>query len=112
MIKLLGNDISITKGDNGVIVFNFKDKCKPFNLDGYTVKFIIKKEKEAPDDTAILSQDLVSQQAKGNSVLVQLTNQFTNREPETFYYGVRIVTSDIVQTVLEGNFSIVQGVFQ
>lgn len=112
MIKLLGNNITITKGDSGFVVFNFKQKCKPFPLDGYTVKFIIKKDKSSPDDTAILSQDLISQEAKENSVFVELSSAFTDREPETFYYGVRLVDEGSVQTVIEGNFSIVQGVFK
>ncbi|HJD19481.1 MAG TPA: hypothetical protein IAB21_03375 [Candidatus Avelusimicrobium excrementipullorum] len=110
-MQLKGNHIRVIKGDTGYLIFRFFERCKPFALDGYTVKFIIKKEKDAPDSTAILAQDLTVEEAGGNTVSVALSAQFTDRTPDTFFYGVRLIKDGVVQTALEGNFTVEQGVF-
>ncbi len=110
-MQLKGNNISVIKGDSGFLVFRFFERCKPFALDGYEIKFIVKKEKDAPDATAVLAQDLTLEEAGANTVSVALSAQFTSREPDTFFYGVRLIKDGVVQTVLEGNLTIEQGVF-
>ena len=110
-MELKGNNITITKGDSGFITLNFKEKCKPYDLEGAVVRFIIKKNKEDADSTAILDVSL-NQQEGDSFVLVEIPESVTNREPETFIYGVRLIKGTAVHTVLEGNFTIEQGPFQ
>lgn len=111
-MELKGNNITVVKGDSGFITLNFKEKCKPYDLEGAEVRFIIKKAKEDADSTAILDVSL-NPQAKGDSfVLVEIPESVTNREPEVFIYGVRLTKGTAVHTVLEGNFAIEQGPFQ
>lgn len=110
-MELKGNNITVVKGDSGFITLNFKEKCKPYDLEGAVVRFIIKKNKEDADSTAILDVSLNPQE--GDSfVLVEITESVTNREPEVFIYGVRLIKGTAVHTVLEGNFEIEQGPFQ
>lgn len=111
-MELSGNNISVIKGDSGMIVFSFKEKCKDFALDGYTVKFIIKKEKSAPDETALFSQNFTVDKLGNNFITVPVETTLTDRQPDTFYYGLRLVKDTSVHTVLEGNFVIEQGVFE
>lgn len=110
-MELKGNNITVVKGDSGFITLNFKEKCKPYDLEGAVVRFIIKKNKEDADSTAILDVSLNPQE--GDSfVLVEIPESVTNREPEVFIYGVRLTKGTAVHTVLEGNFEIEQGPFQ
>lgn len=110
-MELKGNNIAVIKGDSGFITLNFKEKCKPYDLEGAVVRFIIKKNKEDADSTAILDVSLNPQE--GDSfVLVEIPESVTNREPEVFIYGVRLTKGTAVHTVLEGNFEIEQGPFQ
>lgn len=111
-MELKGNNITVTKGDSGFITLNFKEKCKPYELDGYTVRFIIKKNKEDADSTAILDVSLNPQAVGDSFVSVEIPQTVTNREPEVFIYGVRLTKGTAVHTVLEGNFEIEQGPFQ
>lgn len=110
-MELKGNNITVVKGDSGFITLNFKEKCKPYDLEGAVVRFIIKKNKEDADSTAIL--DVSLNPKEGDSfVLVEIPERVTNREPEVFIYGVRLIKGTAVHTVLEGNFEIEQGPFQ
>ena len=110
-MELKGNNITVVKGDSGFITLNFKEKCKPYDLEGAVVRFIIKKNKEDADSTAILDVSL-NPQVGDSFVLVEIPESVTNREPEVFIYGVRLIKGTAVHTVLEGNFEIEQGPFQ
>lgn len=106
MITLQGNHISITKGDTGLITFDFSQKCKPFNLNGWTVRFIVK-QKGSPDSAAIIDSSSTVSTDK-TSVAVAIPAQSIVGD---FDFAIRITKDGAVQTVYEGIFSIVQGVF-
>lgn len=109
MIELKGNHISVTKGDTGSIYFEFKQKCKPFNLNGWTVNFIVK-QKGQPDSTAIITlSNAVSEDI--SRVLIALSSTNTNNEAKDYDCAVRLTKTGSVLTVFEGIFSIVQGVY-
>lgn len=106
MISLKGNHITITKGDTGAVVFNFNQKCKDFNLNGWTVRFIVK-QKGQPDTTAIIdSSTTVSTDTASVSIAIPAQSEVGD-----FDFAIRITKDGAIQTVSEGIFSIVQGVF-
>ena len=84
-MELKGNNITVVKGDSGFITLNFKEKCKPYDLEGAVVRFIIKKNKEDADSTAILDVSLNPQE--GDSfVLVEIPESVTNRDQLKLQY--------------------------
>lgn len=102
--------MAITRGDSGVFIVSFKEKCKPFNLNGYDVTFIVKK-KGTPDDTAIIT---ISETIDTDisELGFNLTSDNTTQEVGSYDWAIRIENEDNVQTVAEGIFDIVQGVFE
>jgi hypothetical protein len=109
MISLKGNHITITKGDTGSISFQFNQKCKPFNLNGWTVNFIVK-QKGSPDSTAIISlSSSVTEDI--TRVVIALDSTNTTHEAKDYDCAVRLTKTGSTLTVFEGIFSIVQGVF-
>lgn len=109
MIELKGNHISITKGDSGKVTFPFKQKCKSFDVNGYTVRFIIKQKGEA-DSEAIYDTSLTITEPT-TQLTYAITTTLTSNTPKDYDYALRISKDDEVQTVAEGIFSIVQGVY-
>ena len=109
MITIKGNHISITKGDSGRITFPFKQKCKPFDVNGYTVRFIIKQKGEE-DSEAIFDTSLTIEEPT-TQLTFAITTTLTANAPKDYDFALRISKDDEVQTVAEGMFSIVQGVF-
>jgi hypothetical protein len=110
MISIKGNHISITKGDTGGIVFPFKQKCKAFNLNGWTVRFIVK-QKGQPDSSAIMDFEQEIDQDI-DTIAFALTTEDTDQTPKDYDWALRITKDEDVQTVAEGIFSITQGVYQ
>jgi hypothetical protein len=109
MIDILGNHISITKGDTGSIVLPFKQKCKNFNLNGWTVRFIVKQKGESDDAAIIDMQETIESDL--HILGIYLTSENTDHEPKDYDWAVRITKGEEVQTVAEGIFTIVQGVY-
>lgn len=109
MITLKGNHISITKGDSGTITFPFKQKCKDFDINGYTVRFIIKQKGE--DDSEAIFDTSLTIDEPTTRLSFAITTTLTSNTPKDYDYALRISKDGEVQTVAEGIFSIVQGVF-
>lgn len=109
MIDILGNHISVDKGDTGGIVIPFKSKCKDFDLYGWTVRFIVK-QKGQPDATAIMDfSETISTHI--NSVTIYLTAENTSHPAIDYDWAVRITKGTDVYTAEEGIFTIRQGVY-
>lgn len=108
MISLKGNHITITKGDSGSLYFNFKTKCKPFNLNGWTVAFLVKQKGE-PDSTAIISLSSTIS-IDTNQVVIALTTSNTTQDVKTYDCTIRLSKDSDHLTVWEGIFTIEQGV--
>lgn len=109
MITIKGNHISITKGDSGKITFPFKQKCKPFDVNGYTVRFIIKQKGD--EDSEAIFDTVLTIDEPTTQLTYAITTTLTSNPPLDYDFALRISKDNEVQTVAEGIFSIVQGVF-
>lgn len=109
MISINGNHISITKGDTGAILLPFKQKCKSFNLNGWTVEFIVKQKGQADSSAIISLSQTISTDI--SQVGINLTETNTSHPAKDYDWAVRITKGSDVQTCAEGIFTIVQGVY-
>ena len=108
MLSMQGNNIKITKGDTGLIMFVLKQKCKDFNLNGWGVRFIVKQKGE-PDSAALLDASAVIEEDT-DRVNVAISASNTDRAG-SYDWALRLSKSGAVYTLAEGIFTIEQGVF-
>lgn len=101
----------IYKGDDATITMMVtQDDGSLMNFNGKTIKFILKKSKEDPDNEAIVSKTY-SPTADTTQCDIQLTKDDTNVEPMVYWWGVRVINFNYQVTEGEGRVEIVQGAF-
>lgn len=119
MIKITDcNKITIDRFDEGVnINFNIKNADDtPFDLTNYKAQFIVKKEKDKPDDTAIYNiiDEIV---CEGNIVKVPVREKLSSNKPDGYYYALRLLAQgydgnySFVYTAVQGHLYIKDNVF-
>ena len=102
-----GFDISVNRFDFGVdLVWNLKNKDgSAFDLSGYDVEFILKREKYIDDADAIFSTRVVG---AGSSVVIPLTEEMTSSEAGVYHYALRLIKQGVyVDTIVQAEFVIV-----
>ena len=107
-----GFDITVNHFDFGVnLVWNFKKTDgNNFNLSGYNVQFIIKKEKYQDDGNAIFNTVVVGD---GNKITIPLTEEITKNPVDTYHYALRLIKDGVfVNTVLSAKFIISCNTFE
>lgn len=101
----------IYKGDDATITMMVtQDDGSLMNFNGKTVKFMIKKSKEDPDNEAIISKTY-SPTVDQTMVEIQLSKDDTNVDPMVYWWGVRVIAYNYQVTEGEGRVEIKQGVF-
>lgn len=107
-----GNDITVNHFDFGInLVWNFKKTDgSSFDLSGYNVQFIIKKEKYQDDADAIFDTMIVG---NGNKITIPLTDEITQNPVDTYHYALRLIKNGVfVNTVLSAKFIISCNTFE
>lgn len=107
-----GKDITVNRFDYGVnLVWTFKDvDGSDFELSGYNVQFIIKKEKYQDDTHAIFETTVAGD---GNKITIPLTEEITSNPVDTYHYALRLVQDGVfVDTVLSAKFIISCNTFE
>lgn len=105
------NDISVNRFDYGVdIVWNTKNKDgTPYDLSGYTIQFILKKESYQDDADAIFSTTI---EGSGSQIRIPMTADITGAEVGVYHYALRMYRDDVfVNTFLQAKFNINCNVF-
>ena len=106
-----GFDITVNRFDYGVdIVWNVKNKDgTPYDLAGYTIQFILKKESYQDDADAIFSTTIMGY---GSQIRIPMTEDMTKAEVGTYHYALRLYRNDeFVNTFLQAKFNISCNVF-
>lgn len=101
----------IYKGDNATVKIQVLQPDGTYmNFNGRTVKFIIKQNKTSEDEKAIVYREM-SPTEDITELEVVLTQQETDVNIGTYWYGVRIITNEYQTTEGEGQVEIKQGPF-
>lgn len=110
-IKKVGYDIYIDQFDCGVdIKFNLKNSNgTPFDLTGYTAQLIVKKDKDDEDVYAIYSTNAV---CENNTVLISIDKTVSSKPVGSYFYAIRLIKRDFVNTILQASFNIVNNTFE
>lgn len=110
-----GNDFIVETKETGGIIFKVKlASGVPADLTGVTAKFIVKANKETPDANAVFTYTQTVFEDDKDTITVPITQAFTNRDPERFYYCVFLEhdredeTKDLVY-LQEGRFIFERG---
>lgn len=110
-----GNDFIVETKETGAIIFKVRlASGVPADLTGVSAKFIVKANKETLDTNAIFTYTQSEFDGDKDTITIPLTQSFTNREPEKFYYSLFLVhtredsTEDLVY-LQEGRFTFERG---
>lgn len=106
-----GFDITVNRFDFGVdILFNVKNRDgTPFDLTGYKVQFILKKEAYQDDESAVYNLML---DGEDSQIRIPLVSEMTGGEVGTYHYALRLYRDDVfVNTFLQAKFNISCNVF-
>lgn len=105
------NDISVDRFDYGVdIVWEIQNNDDtPFDLSGYQVQLIIKQHKYTADSMALYNN---ISDGSANSVTLQLSEDYTSNPAGAYYYAIRIIKNEFVNTIIQGRFIIVSNTFE
>lgn len=119
MIKITDcNKITIDRFDEGVnINFNVKNPDgTPFDLSGYKAQFIVKKDKDKSDDTAIYNS-INEVICEGNVAKVTVRESWSSQKADGYYYALRLLKEEgdgnfaFVYTAVQGHLYIKDNVF-
>lgn len=83
---------------------------KKMNFNGKTVKFIVKKDRHALDETAIISKTYTPTQDM-DTLFILLSKEETNVSPGVYQFGIRIIVDGVQTTEGAGRLEIKQGPF-
>lgn len=106
-----GFDITVNRFDYGVdIIWNVKNKDgTPYDLSGYRIQFILKKEAYQDDENAVYNLML---DGEGSQIRIPLVSEMTNGEVGTYHYALRLYRDDVfVNTFLQAKFNVSCNVF-
>ena len=106
-----GFDITVNRFDYGVdIVWNAKNKDgTPYDLSGYRIQFILKKESYQDDESAVYNLML---DGDGSQIRIPLVSEMTSGEVGTYHYALRLWRDDVfVNTFLQAKFNVSCNVF-
>ena len=108
-----GYDIWVHQFDYGVdIEFELTNEDDtPFDLAGYNAQFIVKKNKNDDDATAIVS--IILSSLVDNIISIPLDKALTENEPGEYCYAIRLYKGgDFVNTVVQAKFNIMDNTFE
>jgi len=101
----------IYRGDDATIALEVvQPDGSKMNFNGKTVKFIVKKNKAADDNTAIILKTYAPIEDT-ETLSIELTESDTDKEPGIYWYGVRVIADSYQTTEGEGKVEIKQGPF-
>lgn len=101
----------IFRGDDATITLSVvQPDGTNMNFNGKTVKFIVKKDKNKADSTAIILKEYTPTEDI-DKISIVLTENDTDKEPGSYWYGVRVIVDDYQTTEGEGKLEIKQGPF-
>ena len=110
-----GNDFIVETKETGGIIFKVRlASGVPADLTGVTAKFIVKANKETLDNDAVFTYTQSEFDGDKDTITIPLTQEFTNREPDRFYYSLFLIhvrgdgTQDLVY-LQEGRFIFERG---
>lgn len=110
-----GNDFIVETKETGGIIFKVRlASGVPADLTGVTAKFIVKANKETLDNDAVFTYTKSEFDGDKDTITIPLTQEFTNREPDRFYYSLFLIhvredeTQDLVY-LQEGRFIFERG---
>ena len=110
-MKIDGCHISINKGDTGVIRFVFSHKKQNVPVEQRNFRLIIKKHKEDTDSSAIMDVTKQGANATDSYIAFSLTEDITNNETGSYFWGLRVIGDGFVSTIKEGIFTIDRGTY-
>lgn len=110
-MKIDGSHISINKGDTGVIRFVFSHKKQNVEVGSRYFRFIIKKNKEDSDSSAIMDVSKQGSATTDNYIAFAISSDISNNEAGSYFWGLRVFSSGYVDTLKEGLFTIDRGTF-
>lgn len=103
--------IVIYKGDTATFFLSIQlSDGTLMNFQDSTVKFIVKKDKNEPDDTAIVLKTYTPSEST-TEIQIDLSETDTNVTPGAYLYGVRVLKDGSQVTEGMGNIVIKQGAF-
>lgn len=106
------NNIKVDRFDYGVdIIWNIIDEetKMPFDLSGYEIQIIIKKDTYAADKNAIFDTTVTGD---GSQVVLPLEEELTKNLPGTYYYALRLIEDGrFVDTIIQAQFIICSNTF-
>lgn len=101
----------IYRGDDATITLVvIQPDGSKMNFNGKTIKFIVKKDKNKEDSSAIIYKEF-SPTEDTEELVIFLTEEDTDKEPGSYWYGVRVIQGDYQTTDGEGKLEIKQGPF-
>lgn len=106
-----GKHITINKGDNGIIRFVFSHKRKKIGVGQRNFRFIIKKNKEDYDTSAIFDETKQGGNIDDNFICFNLSSTVTNNQTGSYFWALRVIDSGHVETIQEGMFTIDRGTY-
>lgn len=108
-----GYDIWVHQFDHGVdIEFALTNEDDtPFDLVGYDAQFIVKKNKNDDDATAIA--DITLSDFVDSVISIPLDKALTENEPGEYCYAIRLYKGDVfVNTIVQAKFNIMDNTFE
>ena len=87
-----GNDFIVETKETGSIVFKVRlASGVPADLTGLTATFLVKNNKETEDTNAVFTYTQSDFGTNKDTITIPMTQSFTNRDPERFYYSLFLV---------------------
>lgn len=104
-------DLFIKTKETGTITFKVKlAKGCPADLTGWTSHFVVKKDKQTADTEAVLNiTNSTWEEGKEDTISIDITQAFTDRTPEKFFYSLFITQDSDLIYLSEGNLFVEQG---
>lgn len=104
-------DLFIKTKETGSIIFKVKlAKGERADLTGWTSHFVVKKDKDAADTSAVLNvTNSTWEEGKEDIIPVAFTQSFTDRAPAQFYYSLFLTKDSDLTYLSEGNLFLEQG---
>lgn len=106
-----GNNISINRGDTGVIRFVFSKNRIPTPVENRQFRLIIKKNKEDVDSTAIYNTQVTGVSTDVNYVVFTLSDVITKNASGSYYWALRMSGTGEIKTIKEGTITVKQSAF-